>query len=309
LTTISDLLAAQNRIASHIRNTPVSYDEQLGVWFKWENQQVTGSFKPRGAINKILSLTDEERGRGLVACSAGNHGQGVALAAQITGSHATVYVSQNAAKNKIEKMRALGAEVIQYPGSYGETEAAAILIAREQGKTWVSPYNDPLVIAGQGTVALEVLEQCPQATRWLIPVGGGGLIMGMVAGAQGKAQVIGVQAEASPFLHHEFHYRDTSKAVDLPSLADGLSGSVEPGSVTIEAIHDVVDMLLVNEDAIAKAVGYAFRVHGQVIEGSGAVGLAAVMSGKVVGGGRTMVLVSGGNIDDDKHRKIVESAG
>jgi threonine dehydratase len=308
LTSISDLHSAQKRIAPHIRHTPVTYDESLGIWLKWENQQVTGSFKPRGALNKILSLSDEERGRGLIACSAGNHGQGVALAAGITGSHATVYASQTAAKNKIEKMRALGAEVIQYPGGYGETEAAAIRIAREQNKTWVSPYNDPLVIAGQGTVALELLEQCPAARQWLVPVGGGGLIAGMIAGAQRKVGVIGVQAEASPFQHHQFHYGDTSNAPDLPSLADGLAGTVEPGSATLEAIRGAQDVLLVTEAEIASAIAYAYHRHGQVIEGSGAVGLALVLNGKVKGDGKTVALVSGGNIDADKHRKIIEAS-
>lgn len=307
MTNFHDLEAARTRIAPHIHPTPAVFDDNLGAqgaWIKWENQQVTGSFKARGAFNKILSLTEEERSRGLIACSAGNHGQGVALAAQLTGAHVTVYVPHTAARLKIEKMRALGAEVIEYPGDYGQTEAAAIRIAKEQGKAWVSPYNDPLIIAGQGTVALEILEQCPDATQWLVPVGGGGLIAGIMAGAGDRA-VIAVQSEASPFLHHEYHYRDMSNALDLPSLADGLSGSVEPGSITIELIHTVNDFLLVNEIEIAKAITYAYHKHSQVIEGSGAVGLAAIMSGKVKGDFRTMVLVSGGNIDAEKHRRII----
>jgi threonine dehydratase len=302
---LTDIQSARTRITQHIRATPVAFDSELDVWFKWENQQVTGSFKPRGALNKILSLTPAELERGLVACSAGNHGQGVALAARIAGAKATVYVSDHAAQNKIEKMRALGAEVIQVAGGYAEAEATAIRVAHEQSKTWVSPYNDPMVIAGQGTLALELLEQCPNATRWLVPVGGGGLIAGMVAGAQQQVAVIGVQAAASTHLHEEFHRGDLARAIDGPTLADGLTGGVEPGSVTFELIHGASDMQLVSESQIAEAVRYAYRKHSQVIEGSGAVGLALVLSGRVKGDGQTVVLVSGGNIDQDKHQALV----
>jgi threonine dehydratase len=305
LPTPTDILSARERIVPHIRITPVTYDESLGIWLKWENQQVTGSFKPRGALNKILSLTPEERERGLIACSAGNHGQGAALAAKIAGATVTVYASDHAARNKIEKMQALGAEVIQVDGDYGVAEATGIREAKEQGKTWVSPYNDPLIIAGQGTLALELIEQCPGATQWLVPVGGGGLIAGMLVGAPSTVRVIGVQSEASPYLHHEFHYHDMSKALDLPSLADGLSGGIEPGSATIAAIHNAADVCLVTEPQIAEAIAYAYHKHNQVIEGSGAVGLALVLSGQLQGNGSAVVLVSGGNIDADKHQTLV----
>lgn len=307
LPTLSDLQAARTRIAPHIRTIPVTYDDSLGLWLKWENQQVTGSFKPRGAINKILSLTEAERAKGLIACSAGNHGQGAALAAKIAGATVTVYASSHAARNKIEKMCALGAEVIQVDGNYDQAEATAIRVAKEQNRPWVSPYNDPLVIAGQGTVALELIEQCPTATQWLIPVGGGGLIAGMIAGAPNTVGVIGVQAEASPYLHHEFHTHDMSNAQDLPSLADGLSGGIEPGSATIAAIHGAKDVRLVTEDQIAQAIKYAYQKHGQVIEGSGAVTLALILSGQFAAEGKTVALISGGNIDADKHQNLVSS--
>lgn len=305
---IDDILSARERIAPHIRQTPVTYDARLGAWIKWENQQVTGSFKPRGALNKVFSLSAEECERGLIACSAGNHGQGVALAAKIAGAHATVYVSEGAAPNKIDKMRSLGAEVVLVRGSYSDAEALAIRMAKEQDKVWVSPYNDPLVIAGQGTLALEMESQCLDASRWLIPVGGGGLIAGMMAGASKAVGVIGLQSEASPFLYHEFHHRDMSKIVELPSLADGLSGGIEPGSATIEAIHAAMDVLLVTEAQIAQAITYAYHMHGQVIEGSGAVGIAALLGGQLRGDGRTVVLVSGGNIDEDKFQMIISEA-
>ncbi|MEK6575060.1 MAG: threonine/serine dehydratase [Chloroflexota bacterium] len=306
MTDLGDIQRARTLVSPHIHSTPVTFDEKLGVWLKWENQQTTGSFKLRGALNKVLSLSAEERARGLIAASAGNHGQGVALAAKMAGAKVTVYVPQEAAQIKVDKMYALGAEVVHVPGQYGDAEATAIRTANEQGRAFVSPYNDSLVIAGQGTLALELAEQCPDTIRWLIPVGGGGLIAGMIAGAPTAVSVIGVQSEASPYLYHEFHYRDMSKAVELPSLADGLSGAIEPGSVTIEAIHGAADVRLVTEAQIAEAIAYAFHAHGHVIEGSGAVGLAAVLSGQLKGDGRTVVLISGGNIDPDKHRKICE---
>ncbi len=308
LVTIDQLHSALERISPHIRQTPITFDEKLGCWIKWENQQVTGSFKPRGALNKILSLSPEECRRGLIACSAGNHGQGVALAARIAGAHVTVYVSEGAAQNKVEKIRALGAEVIPVKGAYEDAEALAIRAAKEQGKVWVSPYNDPLVIAGQGTLAYELMQEHLKSERWIIPVGGGGLIAGIMAGASyfsKVVQVLGVQSEASPFLCHEFHYGDMAKAVEAPSLADGLSGGVEPGSATIEAIHDAADVLLVSEAQIAQAIAYAYRAHGQVIEGSGAVGIAALLGGQLKGDGRTVVLVSGGNIDEEKFQVII----
>lgn len=305
LPTLADLQQARLRIQPHIQSTPVTFDDSLGIWIKWENQQITGSFKPRGALNKILGLPSAALTRGLIACSAGNHGQGAALAARIAGARVTVYASRNAAPIKVEKMRALGAEVTLVGESYGDAETAAIAAAREQGRVWVSPYNDPAIIAGQGTLALELVEQCPSALRWLVPVGGGGLIAGMLAGAPAGTAVIGVQAEASPYLHHEFHYNSMAGAADLPSLADGLSGTIEDGSATTAAIHGAADMMLVTEDEIAAAIAYAYRRHGQVIEGSGAVGLALVLAGRLPGDGRTVVLITGANIDPGKHARIV----
>jgi threonine dehydratase len=301
---LSDIHSARILIAPHIRTTPVTFDAALGVWIKWENQQVTGSFKPRGALNKMFSLSAEERRRGVIAASAGNHGQGVALAAKTAAAQVTVYVPEATPRIKIEKMLALGAEVIRLPGQFGDAEAEAIRVARAQGKVFVSPYNDPHIVAGAGTMALELLEQCPGAERWLIPTGGGGLPMGMMAGA--PVNVIGVQSEASPFLYHEFHHGDMSNVAELPSLADGLAGAVEPGSITIAAIHRAADMWLVTEAQIAEAIAYAHDQHGQVVEGSGAVGIAAALNGRVPKDGHTVVLVTGGNIDPEKHQQICE---
>ncbi|HSB65088.1 MAG TPA: pyridoxal-phosphate dependent enzyme, partial [Anaerolineales bacterium] len=167
---------ACERISPHIRKTPITYDEELDLYIKWDNHQVTGSFKARGALNKILSLQDWELKQGLVTASAGNHGQGVALAANLKHAPVIVFASDHAMSIKLHAMRELGAEIHLVPGGYGEAEQAGINFAQQTGGTWVSPYNDGLVIAGQGTIALEVLKELPYpaATAWIVPAGGGG---------------------------------------------------------------------------------------------------------------------------------------
>lgn len=305
---LEDIRAARRRIADHIQPTPVTYDDRLGVWLKWESRQVTRSFKPRGALNKVLSLAPADLERGLITCSAGNHGQGVALAAKIVGAQAEVYVPEDAASIKISNMLALGVKVVRVPGLYGDAEAAAIRAAREQSKTYVSPYNDPLVMAGAGTIALEWLEQTAGIDTLLVPVGGGGLICGVGSAAKAMRpgmRVIGVQSEASAYMHAEYYLRDMSRVVELPTLTDGLAGSIEPGSATIGLIHEVADgILLVTEDDVERAIAYAYRRYREVVEGSGAVGLGAVLAGKVTGAGTAGLLISGANIDPDKHARI-----
>jgi threonine dehydratase len=308
--TLDDIEQARRRIAPHIVETPVTHDAEFNLWLKWENRQLTHSFKPRGALNKILSLSAEELHAGLVAASAGNHGQGVALAAGLLGVPARVVVPESAAQVKVERMRQLGATVECVPGLYGDAEVHALRLAAQSGATYISPYNDPQVIAGAGTLMLEVLAQAPQVTRWLIPLGGGGLIAGMGIAARAlrpEIQIIGVQSEASPYLHQQFHNGNMEGVRERPTLTDGLAGAVEPGSVTIDLLPRICDdVLLVTEEEIASAIRYAYRRLGEVIEGSAAVGLAAVMGGKVHTIDRlTGTLITGGNIDPTKHAAIV----
>lgn len=307
---LSDIRSARERIAPHIRQTEVALDERVGVWLKWENHQTTGSFKLRGALNKILGLATEARTRGLIAASAGNHGQGVALAGRLAGARVRVFASEHAVSKKVQAMQDLGAEVVRVPGGYGDAERAAIAAARTSGEVWVSPYNDPAVIAGQGTLGLEILEQVPDAREILVPVGGGGLVAGVglaVKALRPEVKIVGVQNETSKFMHEIYFDRDPDAVVELPSLADGLSGPVEPGSITIEIARQVVDeFLLVTEAEIEAAIRYAWTAHGETIEGSGAVGLAAVLAGKWKGRGG-LLIVSGGNIDPDAHRRLVQT--
>jgi threonine dehydratase len=296
------LLKARTRISTYITHTPLTHDKALDVYLKWENQQVTGSFKARGALNKVLTLQEWERKAGLVAASAGNHGLGLGLAGQITGAPIEVFVSESAARVKVNAMQEMGVIIHVVEGGYPEAESAGKDYAEKYEKTWISPYNDEQVIAGQGTIGLELQEDLAErAPALLVPVSGGGLISGIGASKK-QAQyprLIGVQSESSAFMHSLF-YRGTQENVpDLPSLADGLTGEVEPGSLTIPMVRECVDeMMLVSEDEIAGAMAYAWQAHGQKVEGSGAVGLAAAISGRITAR-PLVIIVSGGNVGEE----------
>jgi len=301
---------ADKRIAPHIVRTPLTYDAARNVYIKWENRQVTGSFKARGAFNKVLLLEDQEREVGLVAASAGNHGLGLALAGKNAGATVEVFVFEHAVPAKVEAMRALGAQIHVVPGGYLEAETSGIIYAEEHKKTWVSPYNDEDVIAGQGTVGLEISRELSQGTSaWLVPVGGGGLLSGIGVSIREQAnrpRLIGVQSEASAFMHSFFYRGTQDDTLDLPSLADGLAGAVEDGSMTISIVKQLADdILLVSEDEIAYAIAYAWNEYGEKLEGAGAAGLAAVLSGKVKED-PVVVVASGGNVQPEVHSEIVQ---
>jgi len=314
--TLDSIRAARERIAPHIVQTPVTRDEPLGqklgaeVWFKWENQQRTGAFKLRGALNKILTLTPGSASRGILAASSGNHGQGVALAARMLGVPATVYVPDDTPRKKLRGMAQLGAEIVTVPGGYGAAEEMALGVARNSDAVWVSAYNDPAIIAGAGTIALEWLEQVPNLDMILVPTGGGGLVSGVGLAAKAlkpKVRIIGVQTENSAALCAYFYGGDMDTVSHTPTLADGLAGPVEPGSITVPLVKQVVDeILLVTESEIERAVAYAYHAHGEKIEGAGAVGLAALLTAKIACRGRVAgLLVSGGNIDPERHMEIL----
>jgi len=301
---------ADERIAPHIIRTPLTHDAARNLYIKWENRQAAGSFKARGAFNKMLMLEDWEREVGIVAASAGNHGQGIALVGQKVGARVEVFVSEHAVPAKVEAMRALGAAIHVMPGGYPEAETAGNAYSREQGKTWISPYNDGQIIAGQGTIGLELARELQEDVPvWLVPVSGGGLLAGIGSSLRKQARrprLIGVQAEVAPFMHSLF-YNDTQDGIlDLPSLADGLTGAVEHGSVTIPMIKQLVDeIVLVSEDEIACAMAFAWHMYEEKIEGAGAVGLAAILSKKVKAR-PALVIVSGGNVQPEVHAEIVE---
>lgn len=308
---------ADARIAPHIVRTPLTYDAARNLFVKWENHQKTGSFKARGALNKVLLLDEGEREAGIVTASAGNHGQGVALAGQLTGARVTCFVSEHAVPVKVEAIRKLGADIVTVTGGYPEAEAAGRKFAEENHKTWVSPYNDEQVIAGQGTIGREVVAQIVALAEpggpmdnltCLVPVSGGGLIAGIGAALARRAprpRLVGVQPATAPFMYHLF-YRGSQEGIpDLPSLADGLTGAVEADSITIPMVRECVDeIILVSEEEIARAVAFAYREYGEVIEPSGAVTLAAALRDAGAESPRVAV-VSGGNIQPEVHARIV----
>jgi threonine dehydratase len=304
---------AAERIAPYIHITLFSYDAQNDLYLKWENHQVTGSFKARGALNKVLGLQAWERQQGLVTASAGNHGQGVALAGQLVGAPVVVFASEHATPAKVEAMQALGAEVRLVQGGYGEAEQAGLQYAAKRGLTWVSAYNDGQVIAGQGTLGLEVLHQWedPRQPTWVIPAGGGGLAAGIGAvvhkKSPGGAKLVAVSSEASPFLHGFYSTGSQTGIVELPSLADGLAGPVEQGSVTIPLVQKYIDgFCLVTEENIRRAIAFAWKRYNERIEGSAATALAAVLYGKI-NARPAIVVLTGGNIQPEVHAKIIQS--
>lgn len=305
---------ACERIAPFICKTPLTFDPHFNLYLKWENHQVTGSFKARGGLNKVLSLQDWELERGLVTASAGNHGQGVALAAKIKHTPVIVFASEHALENKLSAMRSLGAEIHLVVGGYGEAEAAGISYAMATGATWVSPYNDGMVIAGQGTIALEILKELPTPAplTWVVPAGGGGLVSGIGCALQAvhpSPRLVAVQSEASSFLHQIYHHGSQQGVVELPSLADGLAGPVEEGSVTVPIVKQVVtDFVLVSESEISSAIKYAWFSYHEQIEGSAAASLAAIISGRV-SARPALVILTGGNIPAEAHARIINDSG
>jgi len=307
------LVQAQERLKPYIRHTPLEYDADNQIYLKWENMQVTGSFKARGALNKILSLEPWERERGLVTASAGNHGQGVALGGNIIGTPVTVFASEHASSLKLHAIRELGAEVQLVPGGYGEAEQAGLEYARQSDKTWVSAYNDGQVIAGQGTLGLEVLSDLPQELpiTMIVPVGGGGLLAGISAVIKSEYfprhiyHAYGAQSEASPFMYELFYKGTQDGTVESPSLADGLSGPVERNSLTIPLIKKYADgMILVTEAEIVQAMAYTYQRYGQRVEPSAAVSLAAILTGRVTQR-PAIVVITGGNIQPEIHQQLI----
>ncbi len=321
---------ADERIAPHIVRTPLTYDAARNLLVKWENRQKTGSFKVRGALNKILALENWEREAGIVTASAGNHGQGVALAGQLTGARITCFVSEHAVPVKVDAIRALGAEIVAVAGGYPEAEAAGRRFAEENRKTWVSPYNDGQVIAGQGTIALEIVDQIANLIgvgqianligsgqisnlTYIVPLSGGGLIAGIGLALERlspRPRLVGVQPETAPFMHGLYYRGSQAGIPDLPSLADGLTGAVESDSVTIPMVKQLVDdIVLVSEKEIAFAVAFAYKEYGEIIEPSGAVTLAAALRdvgrNAIPPHAPRVAIVSGGNIQPEVHARIV----
>ncbi len=285
----TDLIAASE---------PLANGRQL--YLKTENLQVTGSFKLRGAYYKISRLSEEEKERGIIACSAGNHAQGVALAAKKHGIRALICIPDSAPLSKIEATRRYGVEVELVPGSYDDAYARALALCEERNLSFIHPFDDENVIAGQGTIGLEILEQMPDVDNIVLPVGGGGLIAGVafaVKSLRPECNIYGVQAAAAASMLRSFQ---KGKRIMLPSVstfADGIAVK-QPGELTYDLCHKYVTGFVdVSEDEIAEAILTLMEQQKLVTEGAGATALAAVLCGKVPTKGKTVCLLSGGNID------------
>lgn len=315
--TLTQILEAARILRPWLPATPLrtlrALNRMIGseIWLKLEAWQPTGSFKVRGALARLARLTPEERAQGVVTASAGNHGLAVAYAARLLGGiPTTVFVPETAARNKIRALEALEIQLKVVGRSYGEAHEAARAFAATTGACYVHAYEDPWVVAGQGTIALEILDELPQADVVLVPVGGGGLISGIAtvyAALSPQTRIIGVQTEASPALAASL--RDGQLYDDYPAgptLADGLAGGVGALAYHLArqgAIHEVV---VVREETLLRAIGLlAVEAH-LIVEGSGAVGLAALLEDVDRWSGRTVVLVlSGGNLDGEILQRAV----
>ena len=279
------------------------------LWLKPECLQLTGSFKLRGAYYKISQLSDEEKSRGVIACSAGNHAQGVALGATHNGIKSLICLPAGAPISKVEATKGYGAEVCLVPGVYDDAYAKALELKEQYGYTFVHPFDDPLVIAGQGTIGLEILEDLPEVEAVVVPIGGGGLISGVafaIKTLRPGIKVYGVQAEGAPSMYESVRQGHSVHLPSVATIADGICVK-EPGVNTFALCQKYVDeVVTVSDDEVAAAILALIEKQKLVSEGAGAVSVAAVMFDKLpVQGKKVCCLVSGGNIDVNTLNRVI----
>jgi len=314
-----DIWMARERLKSIVLRTPLLFSPALSqrascqIYLKMECWQLCGCFKVRGAINMVSALSEDERKRGLVTCSSGNHGTALAYAASIFGHPPTkIFLPTYADPNKVRKLKALGAEAVLHGDTFLETLDEAQQYAKDSGATYVHSHSHPLVIAGQGTIGLEIMEDLPDVQAVLVPIGGGGLISGIATAIKTispEVRIIGVEPTAAPGAYLSFRDGFCHERIELrPSVADGLVGTLTP--LTWEISRNLLEgVSLVEEDEII----YAMKVFQQdeqlMIEGSAAVGLAAILSGKVdVQDQKVVLVLTGRNIDASKYNSLVGQA-
>lgn len=317
--TLEDFQAARENVAAIAILTPVLHSNFLSehtghdVYLKAENLQRTGAYKLRGAYNRISKLTAEERARGVVAASAGNHAQGVALAATQLGIKATIFMPTGASLPKVQATRGYGAEVVLVGANFAEALKASQAFAKETHAVFIPPFDNIDVITGQGTVALEVMDQVPDVETIVVAIGGGGLAAGVAvaaklrAAAEGrKVRVIGVQSEHAAAYPPSLEAQEIVEIQTQPTIADGIAVS-KPGHIPFELIRKHIDKVVtVSENEIAKAILTLLERAKQVVEPAGAVGVAALLSGAIKPKGTTAVILSGGNIDPMLLQKVIQ---
>ena len=303
--TLDKVKDAAKVLKSIIRETDMIYAQNIidnsNIYLKTENLQVTGSFKVRGASYKIANLPDNEKSKGVIACSAGNHAQGVALASQKSGIKATIFIPATAPISKVEATKKLGAEIKLIDGVYDDAYKAAVEYQKETNGTFVHPFDDVDVIAGQGTIGLEILEQLPDVEAVIVPIGGGGLIAGVayaIKQLKPECKVYGVQSQGAGSMYQSFINKKVLELPTVNTFADGTAVK-KPGDLTFELCQKYVDdIITVTDDEIASAILALMEKQKIVAEGAGALSVAAAMFDKLpIKGKKTVCVVSGGNID------------
>lgn len=303
--TLDKIYHAKYVLKSVIRETDIIHAPNINpdaeIYLKTENLQITGSFKVRGAYYKMSQLTDEEKARGVIACSAGNHAQGVALAATKNGIKSIICLPDGAPISKVEATKKFGAEVCLVNGVYDDAYAEALRQRDEYGYTFIHPFDDENVIAGQGTIGLELIEQLPDMDAVIVPIGGGGLISGVafaIKSLNPKIKVYGVQAAGAPSMFNSVHDKHIERLESVSTIADGIAVK-EPGENTFKYCSEYVDEIVtVTDDEISAAILALMEQQKLVTEGAGAVSAAAAMFNKVpIKGKKVVCMLSGGNID------------
>jgi len=316
--TLAEFEAARAVVAHVAQVTPMESSRFLSrvlgseVLLKCENLQRTGSYKLRGAYNLISSLTDDERSRGVVAASAGNHAQGVARAAHALGIKATIFMPIGVALPKLQATQDYGAEVVLAGSIFNESLKAAKDFVAETGAVFIPPFDHPAVVTGQGTLGLDILDQVPDVDTVIVPIGGGGLISGVASAMKQRAaelgrslRVIGVQAENAAAYPPSLAAGKPVKIDVLPTISDGIAVAT-PGALNFEIIKNVVDeVVTVSDDDTARALVLLLERAKLVVEPAGAVGVAAILAGKVTNAGKTVAILSGGNIDPMLMQRII----
>ncbi|MBZ9797311.1 hydroxyectoine utilization dehydratase EutB [Mesorhizobium sp. ES1-4] len=313
---LGDIRAARERIAGKVERTPIvlstGLSERLGVpvHLKLEHRQTTGSFKLRGASNAVASLDAEHKGRGVVAASTGNHGRALAHAAKLEGMRAVICMSRLVPENKLDEIRRLGAEIRIVGNSQDDAQQEVERLVAEEGLVMLPPFDHPAIIAGQGTLGLEIIEQVPEAALVLVQLSGGGLASGMAAAIKGvspSTKIVGVSMTRGAAMKASLDAGHPVLVEELPTLADSLGGGIGlDNRLTFAMCRDLLDdVVLLGEDEIAAGIRHAYEQEREIVEGAGAVGIAALLAGKVKMEGPVVVLLSGRNIDMGLHRKIV----
>ncbi|MHA1923180.1 MAG: threonine ammonia-lyase [Candidatus Heimdallarchaeota archaeon] len=313
----SDVQAAYSRIQSLVKKTPLVHSKYLSdfcggqVYLKLENQQITNSFKIRGAMNKLLSLTPEEKKKGVLAVSTGNHAQAIGVAAEHLKIPAKIIIPENAPENKIEKIKKYDVTLEIYQGDYDETELYARELSKKSESIFVSGYNDEFIAAGQGTIGIELADQLHSVTDVLVPVGGGGLISGIAIAVKfllPNTNVIGVQPDTNSAFYESFK---VGKIIDIElfdSIADGIAGGIEQGSITLDIVLKYVDeVCLVKEATLKEAIKLLWTEDKQKVEGAAALAISPILENPSDYKDRIIVaIMSGGNIDEELFQKLIK---